>query len=166
MGHIDRVIDSVNENVGFYSSFLILGLLGIAAYEVVLRKFFNAPTVWAFEATTLIYGVHFVLAFAYTHKHSGHVAIDVFEARLPKKPRTVLRILTNLVLFIPTVGLLAIWCVIYAGDSWVNLELAPTSWAPPYYPFKTIVAIGFILLWLQGIAKLMQDFRALGESDG
>jgi TRAP-type mannitol/chloroaromatic compound transport system permease small subunit len=161
-----RFIDTLNENVGYFNAFLILPLIGVVGFEVVMRYGFNAPTIWAFEATTLIYGVHFMLAFAHAHKHNGHVAIDVFEARMPEKPRTILRIVVNLVLFIPTVGLLSIWSVIYASDSWANWELASTSWAPPFYPFKTIMAIGFILLFLQGIAKLIQDFHALKEPVG
>jgi len=161
MRPIDRFIDALNENVGYFNAFLILPLLGVVTFEVIMRYGFNAPTVWAFEATTLLYGVHFMLAFAYTHKHNGHVAIDVFEMRLPTKARTLLRIIVNIVLFIPTIGLLSIWSVIYAMTSWENLERASTSWAPPFYPFKTIMAIGFILLFLQGIAKLIQDFRAL-----
>ncbi|MEE4376518.1 MAG: TRAP transporter small permease subunit [Candidatus Competibacteraceae bacterium] len=159
-------IDSLNENVGNFNAFLILPLLGVVGFEVIMRYGFNAPTIWAFEATTLLYGVHFMLAFAHAHKHNGHVAIDVFEARLPKRPRTILRIVINLVLFIPTIGLLSIWSVIYAASSWSNWELASTSWAPPFYPFKTIMAIGFILLFLQGIAKLIQDFYSLkGSAD-
>ncbi len=114
--------------------------------------------------TTLIYGMHFMLGFAYTHKHDGHVAIDVFESRLPKRPRTILRIIVNLVVFTPTVGLLAVWSVIYAATSWQNWERASTSWAPPLYPFKTVMAIGFVLLFLQGISKLIHDFRSLDDS--
>jgi TRAP-type mannitol/chloroaromatic compound transport system permease small subunit len=165
MHHFDRTIDDLNETVGYYGSFVILILLGVVTYEVVMRYGFNAPTVWAFEATTLLYGVHFMLAFGYTHKHHGHVAIDVFEMHLPHKPRTLLRIVANLVLFLPTIGMLSIWSVIYAITSWTNLEKASTSWAPPFYPFKTIMAIGFILLLLQGIARLIQDVRALRGAD-
>lgn len=156
------LIDTLNEQVGYYSAFLIFVLVGVVGYEVVLRYAFNAPTIWAFEATTLLYGVHFMLAFAYTHKHDGHVAVDVFEARLPRKPRLWLRIVVNLVFFIPTIGLLALWSSIYAVTSWQFWEHAPTSWSPPYYPFKTLMALGFVLLWLQGIAKLLQDVRRLG----
>ncbi|HEX9779554.1 MAG TPA: TRAP transporter small permease subunit [Geopsychrobacteraceae bacterium] len=162
---IERSIDALNEKVGVLTAYLALPLIGVVAWEVVMRYVFNAPTIWGFEATTFIYGIHFVLGFAYTHKHDGHVAIDVFEARLPQRPRTILRLATNLVIFIPTTGLIAIWSVIYATSSWKNLERASTSWAPPIYPFKTIMAIGFILLFLQGIAKLIHDFRSLRGSD-
>ena len=30
-----------------------------------MRYGFNAPTIWAFEATIFLYGVHFMLSFAY-----------------------------------------------------------------------------------------------------
>lgn len=157
---VEKSINGLNEKVGYFTAFLTIPLILVVIYEVMMRYLFNAPTVWAFEATTLIYGTHFILGFAYTHKYDGHVAIDVFEARLPVRPRTLLRVIVNLLLFIPTVGMLAIWSVIYAATSWKNWELASTSWAPPLYPFKTIMAIGFVLLFLQGVAKLIGDLRS------
>jgi len=162
---IKRSIDTLNEKVGALTSYLALPLIVVVVWEVVMRYVFNAPTTWGFETTTFIYGVHFVLGFSYTHLHDGHVAIDVFESKLPKKPRLILRLLTNLIIFIPAVGLLAAWSIIYAADSWQNWELASTSWAPPLYPFKTLMAIGFVLLLLQGLAKMIGDFRALRDSD-
>lgn len=164
MNAISRAIDSLNENVGVYSSYLILPLIGVIGFEVLMRYAFNAPTVWAFEMTTFLYGVHFILAFGYTHKHNGHVAIDVFEARLQPRPRTFLRIVANLVIFLPTIGLLALWSIIYAATSWSQNELAPTSWAPAVYPYKAIMAVGLVLFFLQGIAKLLQDVRSLRQS--
>lgn len=158
-------INGLNQKVGWLTSYMALPLIIVVVYEVMMRYLFNSPTIWAFEATTLIYGSHFILGFGYTHKFDGHVAIDVFEARLPAKPRTWLRIIVNLVVFMPTIGMLSIWSVIYAATSWKNGELASTSWAPPIYPFKTVMAIGFILLLLQGLAKLIEDFRSLSQKD-
>lgn len=161
MAIIDRAIDALNELVGRYTAYLILPLIGVVFYEVIMRYAFNAPTSWAFEMTIFIYGVHFMLALGFAHKHDGHVAIDVFEAKLPNRPRAILRIVSNLVLFLPTIGLLSIWSVIYATTSWQNWEQASSSWAPAVYPYKTLMALGFILLLLQGVSKLIQDFRAL-----
>lgn len=158
---IEQKINGLNEHVGRWTSYLAIPLIVVVVYEVFMRYLFNSPTVWGFEATTFIYGMHFILGFAYTHKSDGHVAIDVFESRLQLRPRTILRVIVNLVLFMPTVGLLSIWSVIYAATSWQNWERASTSWAPPLYPFKTIMAIGFILLLLQGLAKLAADYRSL-----
>ena len=162
---VEKSINNLNDKVGYFTSFLALPLIIVVVYEVIMRYLFNAPTIWAFEATTLLYGSHFILGFAYTYKHDGHVAIDIFESRLLTRPRTILRVCVNIVLFMPTVGLLAAWSVIYAVTSWKNWELASTSWAPPVYPFKTIMAIGFVLLFLQGIAKLIGDIRSLRNQD-
>lgn len=161
---VERSINTLNEKVGVLTSYLALPMILVVVYEVFMRYTFNAPTSWGFEVTTFIYGMHLILGFGFTHLHDAHVSIDVFEAKLPARPRATLRIISNCIFFIPTVGLLSIWSVIYAADSWKDLEQAPTSWAPPLYPFKTVMAIGFILLFLQGIAKLIGDFRALGDS--
>lgn len=161
MGAVQRFLENLSEYVGVVAAFLIVPLILVVTYEVIARYGFNSPTIWAFEATTLIYGVHFVLSLAYTHKHDGHVAIDVIQSRLPPKLQIWVRIFANVFLFLSTMGLLSVWAIIYAADSWKNWELASTSWAPPLYPFKTIMAVGLVLLFLQGVAKLIVDVRAL-----
>lgn len=164
MYKIDGAIDTLNEKFGYYASYLVLPLILVVVWEVIMRYGFNAPTYWAFEMTVFIYGVHFCFALASAHKHNTHVAIDVFEARLSVKARTILRILTNAVLFIPTISLLTFYICMMAASSWQQWELASSSWAPPVYPLKTLMAIGFILFLLQGVAKLIQDIRALKET--
>lgn len=161
MLNIDRAIDALNEKIGYYGSLLVLPLIGVVVWEVIMRYGFGAPTSWAFELTVFLYGVHYSIALAYAHKHNTHVAIDVFEARLPERPRLMLRIFTNLVLFLPTVGLLTYYSCALAATSWQQWEHASSSWAPAVYPYKTLMAIGFVFFLLQGIAKLIQDIRSL-----
>lgn len=161
MFKIASLIDTFNEKFGFYASYLILPLILVVVYEVIMRYGFNAPTSWAFELTVFLYGTHFSFALAYAHKHDTHVAIDVFESRLPEKPRAILRIVVNLVMFIPAIGLLTFYTCMLAATSWQQWEHASSSWAPPIYPVKTLMAFGFILFFLQGIAKLIQDIRSL-----
>jgi len=161
MTKLASVIDMLNEKIGVYSSYLVLPLIGVVGWEVIKRYGFNAPTSWAFELTVFLYGVHYSLALAYAHKHNTHVSIDIFETRLSPKARTTLRIITNIVLFLPTIGMLTIYTGQLALDSWGQWEHASSSWAPAVYPYKTIMAIGFLLWFLQGLAKLIQDFRSL-----
>ena len=162
---IAQGIDTLNEYTGRITAFLILPLVLVVAYEVFARYLFNAPTIWAFEATNFIYGVHFMLAFGFNLKHNGHVAIDVFEARLPTRARAMLRLVVGVVVFLPSVGLLAFGSIRYALDSWGHWERASTSWAPALYPYKTLMAIGFVLLFLQGISSLIHDWRTVRSSD-
>lgn len=164
MSKLDGAIDIFNEKFGFYASYLVLPLIVVVVWEVFMRYAFNAPTSWAFELTVFLYGVHYSFALAYAHKHNTHVAIDVFEARLSEKPRTILRIFTNLVLFMPAISLLTFHTCILALNSWQQWEHASSSWGPAVYPVKTLMAIGFILLLLQGLAKLIQDIRFLKKN--
>ncbi len=164
MFKIDRAIDTFNEKFGFYASYLVLPLIIVVVFEVFMRYAFNAPTTWAFELTVFLYGIHFCFALAYAHKHNTHVAIDVFESRLSPKARLILRITTNAVLFLPSMGLLSFYVSVLAVNSWQQWEHASSSWAPPIYPIKTLMAVGFILFLLQGVAKLIQDIRALKET--
>lgn len=162
---ISRFIDAAVEFAGQTSSYLILPLIGMIGYEVVMRYAFNAPTTWAFELSTFVYGVHFIMGLAYAHKHNSHVSIDVFEVKLPHKPRIWLRIVTNLAFFIPIIGILAYGTIIYAATSWGYRELSWSSWQPKIYPYKALMALGFILFFLQGVAKLIDDIRSLRSSD-
>ena len=164
MFKIDSLIDTFNEKFGLYASYLVLPLIFVVVFEVFMRYLFNAPTSWAFELTVFLYGVHFCFALAYAHKHNTHVAIDVFESRLSEKPRTILRVATNAALFLPAIGLLTYYICVMAASSWQQWEHASSSWAPPIYPLKTLMALGFILFFLQGVAKLIQDIRSLKKT--
>lgn len=161
MQTISRALDALNEKTGFYSAYLVLPLVAVVVYEVFMRYAFNAPTSWGFEMTTFLYGMHFMLALGDTHRVNGHVQIDIFESRLNPKNRTILRIITNLFLFIPTMGCMMIWSIKYAITSWSMFEHASSSWSPAIYPYKTVMAIGFVLFFLAGVSKLLQDFSTL-----
>ena len=164
MQNLSRAIDALNEKTGLYSSYLILPLIVAVIYEVFMRYVFNAPTSWGFELTTFLYGMHYMLGLGDAHRTDTHVCIDIFEARMLPRNRTILRIITNLVIFIPTMGCMAIWSVKYAITSWGMLERASSSWSPAIYPYKTVMAVGFILFFLAGVSKLLKDFHALRSS--
>lgn len=158
---IDRAVDALNERIGRTAALLAIPLIAVIVYEVVMRYAFNAPTLWAFEVTNFLFGVNFVLGFAFAHKHGAHVAVDVFEARLSSRARAKLRIVTNAIFFLPTSVVFAVGSVLYAADSWRVWEKNSTSWAPALYPYKTLMAVGFLALLLQGVSRLVQDVRLL-----
>ncbi len=163
---ISNLIDNLNRKQGEISSLLIVPLLLVVIYEVIMRYCFNAPTIWGFEVTTFLYGLHYMLGFSYTDVHYGHVKVDIFSSRLSKKKQAVLSIICTLVIFLPTFTLLAIAAVKFAYTSIEGLELNSTSWAPPIYPFKSIMALALIFLVLQGVSNLIKDFKILlNETD-
>ena len=48
------------------------------AYEVIARYVFNAPTIWAFDVTYMLYGTLFMLGAAYALHKGAHIRTDFF----------------------------------------------------------------------------------------
>jgi TRAP-type mannitol/chloroaromatic compound transport system permease small subunit len=161
MATIDQRIDALNQKVGYLAAILSFPLVVVVAYEVFMRYVMGSPTVWGFEATCFIFGVSWALGLGFTHKLNGHVTVDFIETRLGDVGRTKLRVVTSILLFVPGNLLLTVGSINYAADAWSNWEKNSTSWAPAIYPYKTAMAIGFVLLLLQGVSKLVADLRFL-----
>lgn len=45
----------------------------------------------------------------------------------------------------------------FARDAWAFQVTLSSAWAPPVYPFKTIIPIAAFLLLLQALAKFIRD---------
>lgn len=167
LGNLSRAIDRFNIKQGEASSLLALPLLLVVVYEVIMRYAFNAPTTWGFEATTFLYGVHYMLGLAYCDVSGGHVRVDIFTSRMPMGTQGAIGILTNLLFFMPVMILMTIASWKYALTSISGRELNPTSWAPPVYPIKTLMAISFTFLLVQGVSNLIHNIRVLqGKAEG
>ncbi|HKJ65709.1 MAG TPA: TRAP transporter small permease subunit [Desulfopila sp.] len=154
-------IDRLNLWQGKITSMLIIPLLLVVLYEVFMRYGFNSPTIWGFEATAFLYGMHYMFGLAYTDVKKGHVQVDIFTSLAPKKVQAAISALTTLVFFLPVMTCMTIWSTKFAIYSVQGLEKNSTSWAPPIYPFKLIMALCFFLLLLQGVSNLIRDLQAL-----
>ncbi|MFO7714291.1 TRAP transporter small permease subunit [Desulfosarcina sp.] len=154
-----HTITQFNRKAGDWSSLLMLPMLFVAVYEVFMRYAFNAPTSWGFELTIFIYGVHFILGYSYTDAHSGHVRVDIFSSRLVPRKKAILEIVTLLVFFFPFMTLMTVFAGKFALLSTSMRELASTSWAPPIWPVKILMVLGFFLLWLQGLGSLLHNLH-------
>ncbi len=156
--------DKLNIVVGVMAAQIVILLTFIVVYEVVRRKVFNSPTSWAFEFSTFLYGGMFILGAGYTFYENRHVAIDVVEEKLPVKIRCYMRIVCFFIFFLPFVGALLYSSILYAYHSWATLEHSWSAWRPPIYIYKTVMPVGFFLLFIEGVAKLIRDiFELKGE---
>ena len=64
----------------------------------------------------------------------------------------------TLFLFFPLIVVLTDAAITNAWEAWVHKErLEQTFWYPPAGPLRTVVALGFILLVLQGAAIFFRD---------
>ncbi len=151
-----RFTDWINARFGWIVAFLIVPMIAIMIWEIVMRYFFNQPSVWAYEISLFLYGGYIVLAGAYTHLAGSHVNVDIIWGRLPVRGRAILDVLTSFFVFL-FLGVLFWESLKITIDSWQLGETTMTHWQPAYYPLRTTVPVGCFLFILQAVAKLIRD---------
>jgi TRAP-type mannitol/chloroaromatic compound transport system permease small subunit len=162
---ISNRLTAFSQKEGEVTSLLVYPLLFVVVYEVFMRYVFNSPTTWGFEATTFLYGLHFMFGNAYTDVNDAHVKVDIFTTMMSSKLQTWIKIATNIVFFMPVMACLTIWSFIFAYNSTMGQEVNPTSWAPPIWPLKILMAVCFLFLLLQGVANLLNDINRLKSNN-
>ena len=159
-----KFIDTVNERVGIFLSYLLFFFFVLLLMEVILRYFFNSPTVWANELAQMLFGAYAILAGGYILRTGGHVNVDILYSRLSRKSKAILDIVTSLLFFL-FCGMLLIYGGSLAWDSLARFEHSQSAWNPPLYPVKLMIPLAAILLMLQGLVKLIRDILILLNID-
>ena len=153
---IAKSFDTINEWVGKIFAWLIVPLVLLTVTEVVMRRFFGAPTIWSFEVSKQVYSLHFMIVAGFGLLYRSHVAVDIFAMRLPRRKRAILDIVGYVLFFFPFC-IICIWQgYSFAARSWAMKEETWSVFSPPIYPIKTVIVITFILLLLQGIAEIIK----------
>jgi TRAP-type mannitol/chloroaromatic compound transport system permease small subunit len=135
---------------------LIIMSFGIG-YEVVARKFFNAPTSWAFDMSYIMYGTLFMMGGAYTLSRDGHVRADFIFRLLQPRTQALVELVLYFLFFFPGIIALIFAGWKYASRSWGYLEVSSNSPAGiPIYQFKSVIVAAGLLLLMQGVAQVFR----------
>ena len=162
MKSIVRTIDSISEYTGQIARWACVILVLVMVYEVVARYIFDAPTIWAYETAIMLGVTIAILGWPYTHRHHGHVRVDVIYTHLPPRGKAIIEVVCYLFLFFPLLFILIYAASVRALFSWSLGEvLTEGYWYPPASPIRTLVVIGLFLFALQGIAHFIRDLRLL-----
>jgi TRAP-type mannitol/chloroaromatic compound transport system permease small subunit len=165
LNRVLALIEAVSTATGWLAGWLIVPMTLGVTYEVVARYAFNAPTVWAYDMTYMLFGAQFMLAAAYTLLKGGHIRTDVFYERWSLRTRATIDVVSYIFFFFP--GMLFI---LYAGGveawhAWLIGERSDQSpWRPVLYPLKAVIPLTAALLLLQGFAELVKCVRAIRGS--
>lgn len=155
-------IDQMNAWTGKAVAWLVPLLILELVYDTVVRYLFNAPTQWSYDISYMLYGTIFMVGAAYTLQKDKHVRIETFYGKLSDKARAGMDAICYVVFFFPALGALIYFGGLFAFKSWNMLEAGGDSmWQPPIYPFKTVLPVAAILLFLQGIAQFIRCLQRL-----
>ena len=158
---IIRAIDTFSMWSGRVVGWLIIPLMAAMVYEVVARKFFLRPTIWASDTSYMLNGSLFMLGAAYALVRGAHIRTDFFYRNWSPRTQGTLDALLYLLFFFPGIVLFlwAGWEFGYA--SWMQGERAITSaWRAPIYLLKMVIPIAAALLLVQGLSEFLKSVYA------
>jgi TRAP-type mannitol/chloroaromatic compound transport system permease small subunit len=149
-------LDSVSEWSGRVFVWLIVPLTALVVFEVISRRIFNVPHIWATEVTDFIYGPHFMLVAAYTLLYRSHVSIEVIYERFSPKVRAILDCFTYLVFFFPFCIIVFTNGILFAYTSWSIGETSESAALIVLPGVKTVIPVAFLLIFIQGLANFIR----------
>ena len=156
-----RVIDKFTDVTGTWVAWLNVPLVLAVAYEVLSRYAFNAPTIWSFDVTYMLYGTIFMLGSAYALYKGANIRTDFFFERWSIRTKATIDSIAYLVFFFPS---LILFFVVSWNEGWYAFQIGETSeqtpWRPILWPFKMVVPLTCLLLLIQGVSETIKSLWA------
>jgi len=143
--------------IGRAFAWCIFILTAAVMYEVIMRYFFNAPTLWSFDFTIQMYGAVFMMGGASAISTKTHVKADMYYNKLSEKGQAILDLILFICFYAPGVFALTYAGYFYARKAWIVHE---TSWNSPaqiqVYFSKSLIPIAGLLLLIIGISEIFR----------
>lgn len=159
-----QAVTTLNRWLAIAASSLVFIMVAAISYEVVARYFFDAPTVWALELSTLLLGPYFLLAGPYLLHTAGHVNVDILYSKL--SPRVAAMTDSGIYAVIALISCVLIYQSIPIAENAISFgETSFSSWNPIIWPVKTLIPIAFSLLLLQSVAEFFMAIQRIGETE-
>ena len=161
-----RCIDAFGEWWGRAVAWVVIALVLGATYEVIVRYVFNAPTIWSYDLSYMLYGGHFMLGAGYALLKKAHIRTDVFYAKWSPRRQGWVDAMLYLFFFFPGMifFFLASWDS--ALDSLRMWEVSDaTPWRPIVWPLKMAVPVTALLVMIQGVSEFLKSLRAASRGE-
>ena len=156
-----RAIDRFTDATGTVVAWLNVPLVAVVSYEVIARYVFDAPTIWSFDLTYMLYGTMFMLGSAYALHKGAHIRTDFFFERWSVRTRGLIDSIAYIVFFFPA---LIVFLSVTWGESWYAFRIGEVSeqtpWRPILWPYKMVIPLTCLLLMIQGIAETIKSVYA------
>lgn len=159
---VTSFIDKISIWSGKAVSILILPMVGSLLFEIISRYFFNRPTIWANDISTITYGSFFMLGAGYTLQRQKHIRTDFLYAKWSKRTQGIVDLVLYISLYFPALGIFLWIGGQYALRSVLQMErIISSPWMPYIWPLKLTIPIATMLLLLQGVSELLKCFHAI-----
>jgi len=154
-------IDAISLWTGKVTAYLIIPMVGSLVYEVFSRYFFSAPTIWANDISTILYGIFWMLGAAYALQKGIHIRTDFLYEKWSVRTKGTVDSILYLSLYFPGL-IIFLWIGWeYAWRSVLFMErIISSPWMPYIWPLKLAIPISTLFLLIQGVSELLKGLYA------
>lgn len=159
-------IDYISLAISRVGLVFVAVIVGIMFYEVVMRYFFERPTLWVNEMSLWIGGFIYLLSGLYVLQQRGHIRITLLYDSVPRNVQRLFDVISTICICI--FGAM----VIHGGmneavQKYGRWETFGTAWDPPIpATMKPAILIVAGLIICQAIANLIADWNETPVPEG
>lgn len=164
---LTRAIDRFLARTGEALSYIWLILLVVIVANVLLRYMFSEGRIEFEEFQWHLYSVGFLLGLSYAYQADAHIRVDVLHERLSPRMQAWIELYGIILFLIPFISLVLIFSMPFVASSFALSEISPSPGGLPLrWLIKAMLPVGFILLALAVLSRLIRVWRFLFFSQG
>lgn len=115
----------------------IVASVFIIMQEVILRYFFDAPTIWANETTVFICALAFIYGGLYCAARNSHIRVVLIYDAVHGRAKRILDVVISVICMLAS-GIFA-WAAwqmvkraVWAPDGSIHIQTSGSAWDPPF----------------------------------
>ncbi len=154
-------IDAVNRRIGQFFALMVLLAILVSAINASVRKVFDLSSNAWLELQWVLFSTVFLFCAPWTLQLNEHVRIDIVNSMLPRRARSMIELIGHAFFLLPLTLIMIITSVPFFLTSFRLNEQSFSSGGLPQWPAKSLIAIGFTLLALQGISQIIKRIAVM-----
>jgi TRAP-type mannitol/chloroaromatic compound transport system permease small subunit len=160
---ISRTIDAADRWLGKRLAWLILAAVIVSAVNATVRKIFDTSSNSWLELQWVLFSIVFLLCSPWTLLDNEHIRIDIVNGMLPRWLRSTIDAVGHAFFLLP-LTIIMVWTGLpFFYESLSINEQSGNAGGLPQWPSKALVALGFALLFVQGVSELIKRLAVMRE---
>jgi TRAP-type mannitol/chloroaromatic compound transport system permease small subunit len=160
---LSRRIDTMNTSIGKRLSWLILAAVFVSAANATVRKIFDMSSNSWLELQWVLFSIVFLLCSPWTLLSNEHIRIDIVNSLMPKWLRNTIEVVGHSLFLLPLTVVMVVTSIPFFLRSYGVNEQSGNAGGLPQWPAKSLIMIGFALLFVQGLSELIKRAAIIRE---
>ncbi|QOR61302.1 TRAP transporter large permease subunit [Sulfurovum sp. ST-21] len=155
-------LDRISKYSGYTAAILVVILSLLVAYDAGMRYLFSAGSIALQEVEWHLFDVIFLLGLTYALKHDKHVRVDIFFERYSPDTRSIVQILSMLLLVVPFSLLFLNDAFDMTYQSYMQHEVSSDPGGLTHrWLIKAMLVVAFVLLLLQAVSEVFKAYHRI-----